>query len=78
MIKKMAMRMANNMLFGVFLGFCGNLRLFGTNVGGDMISEPILPTDCYSIPESRARLAAKDRLETLDLNFTEIGLNYLE
>ena len=43
-----------------------------------MISKPILPTDCYSIPESRARLAAKDRIETLDINFTEIGINYLE
>ena len=67
------------MLVGLLLGFSGILLLFGTKVGGYMISEQsIVPTDCYSIPESRPRLAAKDKLETLDLNFTEIGLKYLE
>ena len=71
--------MVNNMFVGLFLSFSGFLLLFGTEVESVMISEqPIVPSACYSIPESRARLAAKDKLETLDLNFTEIWLIYLE
>ena len=69
---------ARNMLFGVFLYVYWIFLLFGPSVGGDMDSKPILPTDCYTIPESRARLAAKDRIETSDINFTEIGVNYVE
>ena len=37
----------------------------------------MLPEDCYMIPQSRAKLAAKDCLETLEVNFTEIAENYI-
>ena len=37
----------------------------------------MLPEDCYMIPQSRAKLAAKDCLETLEVNFTEIAENYV-
>ena len=75
----MTTKRASIMFRGLFLGYSGFLLLVGTEVESVMISEqPGVPSACYSIPESRARLAAKDKLDTLDLNFTEIGLNYIE
>ena len=68
---------ASNMLFGLFVYCCWLLLLCGSSIWGDMDSEPVLPTDCYMIQESRARLAAKDCIETLEINFTEFGDNYL-
>ena len=67
----MATKMANIMFRGLLLGYSGFLLLFGSEVESNMISEqPGVPSAYYTIPESRARLSAKDKLETLDLNFT--------
>ena len=75
----MATRRVNSMFRGLFLGYTGFLLLFGSEVESVMISEqPGVPSACYSIPESRARLSAKDKIEAIDLNFTEIGLSYIE
>ena len=63
---------------GLGLVYCYWLLLLcGPSACGDMDSKPMLPTDCNMIHQSRARLAAKDRIETLEINFTEIGENYL-
>ena len=73
----MATRRASIMFRVLFLG-SGFLLLVGTEVESVVISEqPGVLSTCYSIPESRARLAAKDKLDALDLNFTDIGLNYI-
>ena len=65
------------MLRGLFLGI-GFLLLVSTVVESVVTSgQPGALSTCYSIPESRARLAAKDKLDALDLNFTDIGLNYI-
>ena len=54
------------------------LLLCGPSACRDMASKPKLPEDCYMIHQSRAKLSAKDRLETLEVNFTEIAENYVD
>ena len=67
-----------SIMFRMFLGI-GFLLLVSTVVESVVtFGQPGALSTCYSIPESRARLAAKDKLDALDLNFTEIGLNYIE
>ena len=39
--------------------------------------EPMALSSCYSIPENRAHLAGKNKLDVLDLNFTELTQNYI-
>ena len=40
-------------------------------------SEPMALPSCYQIPENRAHLAGKNKLDVLDLNFTELAQNYI-
>ena len=39
--------------------------------------EPMALSSCYLIPENRAHLAGKNKLDVLDLNFTELTQNYI-
>ena len=65
-------------MFRMFLGI-GFLLLVTTVVKCVVTSgEPEALSSCYSIPENRAHLAGKDKLDALDLNFTEIAQNYIE
>ena len=65
------------MFRGLFLDI-GFLLLVSTVVESVVTSgQPGALSTCYSIPENRERLAAKDKLDALDLNFTDIGLNYI-
>ena len=68
-----------NIVYEMFLG-TGVLLLVATVVecivnSGEPVtsSEPMALSSCYSIPENRAHLAGKNKLDVLDLNFTEIA-----
>ena len=39
--------------------------------------EPMALSSCYSIPENRAHLAGKNKLDVHDLNFKELTQNYI-
>ena len=66
------------MFRGLFLDI-GFLFLVSTVVESVVTSgQPGALSTCYSIPENRAHLAGKDKLDALDLNFTEIAQNDIE
>ena len=74
----MTTKRAGIMFRGLFLDI-GFLLLVSTVVKSVVTSgQPGALSTCYSIPENRAQLAGKDKLDALDLNFTEIGQNYIE